>query len=478
MTIASPTIVTFEPDSAWIVILAVSAVTLPVTLLLRHVLAGPGGLWSGMLMVLPVALPVIVALFVHGGVLPEVAVLRPIGNVLLGEEQGTHLLVLPGSQAKVSVLYAFTGSAGRYLLLVAIVMSLIMLLRRLIGARSLRRAVRRSSIPDEEYELIRSTLGRLAAASGLKHPPQLLLLPQGIPGVFVSAGRHPKILIAGDLIATLDDDEIEAVLAHEIAHLAARDVPIMAVGGILRDLVAWNPLGHLALRRLIADRECEADRRAAELTSRPLAVASSLVKTWEHVSSSRRGTLRGAPAFAARQGALNRRVSNLLALVDAPPAPAPRAAIPFVAAACLAVVLAFQVGDRIVHHTQGGVAIVLGASSAVPSQVWLNEKALGNQPRDAGKTKPQAKPRERQARSLRERFPAFADGFALKDQDFPRFARALTRWAEAQGLSPKPLLSDVMSSWRATPLFERPSIGPFGFYRMSAFERVLPGFQR
>ena len=50
MVNAAPTIVAVETDSAWVVILAVSFVLLPSTLLLRRLINRPGGIGSAALM--------------------------------------------------------------------------------------------------------------------------------------------------------------------------------------------------------------------------------------------------------------------------------------------------------------------------------------------------------------------------------------------------------------------------------------------
>ena len=90
MTSAAPTVLAIEGDSAWIVILAVSSVTLAAVLLLRRLIKRPGGLASGLLLSLPLVLPLIAALSFDQAVLPVVAVLSPVDSSLL---QRSHELL-------------------------------------------------------------------------------------------------------------------------------------------------------------------------------------------------------------------------------------------------------------------------------------------------------------------------------------------------------------------------------------------------
>jgi len=124
------------------------------------------------------------------------------------------------------------------------------------------------------------------------------------------------VLVSRDLIEALDDDELAAVIAHEIAHLASRDVPVVFAAGFLRDFAAWNPLAHLAFRRLLADREFEADRRAASMTRHPLALASGLLTVFALMKGQRNYLQKGALALLRPRRGITRRVTTLLAMAD------------------------------------------------------------------------------------------------------------------------------------------------------------------
>lgn len=76
-----------------------------------------------------------------------------------------------------------------------------------------------------EDPILRSTVDRLAAQAGVA-PPKLFLVDDLFPRAF-SAGRGPRsssLAVSVGLLGALPAREVEAVLAHELAHVRSRDV--------------------------------------------------------------------------------------------------------------------------------------------------------------------------------------------------------------------------------------------------------------
>lgn len=76
-----------------------------------------------------------------------------------------------------------------------------------------------------ENPLLRATVDRLASASGIA-PPRLYLLDDGYPRAFV-VGRGTfgsALAVSTGLLRALPPAELEAVIAHELAHVRSRDV--------------------------------------------------------------------------------------------------------------------------------------------------------------------------------------------------------------------------------------------------------------
>lgn len=468
MTQAAPTILALEADSAWVVILAVSLVTFPVALLFRRVIKRPGGLASGLLMALPLLLPVVTAIVFQRAVLPEFGILRPVGPGLLREpaEELLHFLVVADARDRLVIPYALSGPAGTWIFIIGLAASSLMLLRRALGYLAMGRLIRRCSQPGQgDLRRVEPAVRRLSGTANLPRAPRILFLPAGIPGAFATARGGGKIMLSSDLVASLDDRELEAILAHEIAHLEARDGRLMAVAGFLRDMAVWNPIAHIALRRLEIDREFEADRRAADMTGKPLAVASSLLKMCELMNGSRR-TRRAALAFWRPEGRLRRRVTRMLALADGPAATIPTRGIPFVAAACLTAALGMQVGASIARQSGSAFAIVWGAPDVGSMTVWNEQQFLreAKGERAAAEAEPVAKGKKARAARLTAARLSAIDGIALRYDDVPRWLRSLSNLPDSEGISMRTLPWE--RGWRAVPVFEEGSFGPFGIYRV------------
>ena len=86
----------------------------------------------------------------------------------------------------------------------------------MVGARELAAA---------EAPLLRSTVERLAARAGVARP-KLYLLEDGHPRAF-AAGRGPRgssLTVSAGLLSAASPAELDGILAHELVHIANRDV--------------------------------------------------------------------------------------------------------------------------------------------------------------------------------------------------------------------------------------------------------------
>jgi heat shock protein HtpX len=147
-----------------------------------------------------------------------------------------------------------------------------------------------------EDPLLRSSIDALSAKLGIL-PPKLYLIADGFPRAFV-AGRGPRgasIAVSTGLLGALPPAELEAVLAHELAHVRARDVLVQTFAVLLAFvLVEFARIGGWFRRALLAilgpiaaafvhvllspRREFAADRTAAELCGSPHGLADALAR--------------------------------------------------------------------------------------------------------------------------------------------------------------------------------------------------------
>jgi Zn-dependent protease with chaperone function len=462
VTLAAPTILALETDSAWIVILAVSVVTLPAALVLRRLIGRPGGVLSGVLLSLPLLLPLIAALAYRGAVLPEFAVLRPAREAVTGSAGDLlHLLYLSDGRGG-GTFYALIGTVGPWILLVGLSASSFMLLRRAVGTWLLHRLVSHCHPPSGRIAAhLNETVQGLAEACGLKRIPEISILPDGVSGAFVVGARRFRILISEDLIDALDDDELTAILAHEVSHIEARDVQLVFAAGVLRDMIAWNPLAHLAFRRLTTDRELEADRRAAALTSSPLSVASGLLKMYELMKKRRFCASRAALAFLRPGGRIARRVSHLLDVADGRVTMGNAGRLPYLMAAVLVAALGLQAGARIAAD-RAALAIVWGTPGV--SQGMYPPKVVHQ-------VSPEVDRRAKKGQRLEAPRPqtdfSLRNFSSIQEQNIDEWVRDMTSWARRQGgqpLSPLTLRWEARQDWTAVPL--QCTVGSICLYRM------------
>jgi Zn-dependent protease with chaperone function len=416
---------------------------------------------------LPLVLPIVAAIAYARAVLPEVAILEPPARAITQGKKLIHLLLLSDGRHEVVVPYALSGSAGPWLVAIGLSVSAFMLLRRFAGAVAVHRLIRRSR-PAEEVRRkgLEMLSARLAGSIGLNNHPELLVLPKGVSGAFAVGGKRGKILISEDLLHHLSEHELEAIIAHEMAHLDARDCRLMFLAGILRDMVAWNPLAHVSFRQLARDREFEADRRAAIATGKPLAVASGLLKVCEFMRSGTRRRSRLAVAFLKPGGQVARRVHRLIALADGGTPVAVSGVVPFVLAGCLATTLGLYSGAQISAHDGAAVAFVLGAPDTDGTTRPLGRTYASLAEEGRGRSRAEI-PRRKWIPSYR------AETYPIRPGYLPEWIARMGKVAKKHGLSPATLQWEAQN-WQASPLFSAPQIGGIGIYAVSLDKRSLP----
>lgn len=115
--------------------------------------------------------------------------------------------------------------------------------------------------------------------------PPVFVLPVREPLLYTDGIGKGAINISCPLIESLDAEELEGVLAHEMAHIARKDNAIGWLLVVLRFFVLFNPVALVAFRRMIHEREKLCDDLGCRLTEKPLALASSLAKVFRMAST-------------------------------------------------------------------------------------------------------------------------------------------------------------------------------------------------
>ncbi|GAB1817264.1 zinc metalloprotease HtpX [Herbidospora sp. RD11066] len=188
-------------------------------------------------------------------------------------------------------------------------------------------------VSPQEAPQLHAMIDRLSALADMPKP-RVAVADSDVPNAFAT-GRNQKnavVCVTTGLLRRLDPPELEGVLAHEMSHVAHRDVAVMTIASFLgvvaglmtrfalyaglgrnRDNQGGLPIGLIivlvstivycvsfVLTRLLSRyRELAADRAGAYLTQRPSALASALTKVTGEISRIPTRDLREAQSFNA-----------------------------------------------------------------------------------------------------------------------------------------------------------------------------------
>jgi heat shock protein HtpX len=94
-------------------------------------------------------------------------------------------------------------------------------------------------VSEQDAPELHAMVERLCAMAGLPKP-RIAIIPTDVPNAFAT-GRNPKhaaVAVTQGLWNRLEPQEVEAVLAHELSHVANRDVLIMTLASFFAMLAA------------------------------------------------------------------------------------------------------------------------------------------------------------------------------------------------------------------------------------------------
>lgn len=174
-----------------------------------------------------------------------------------------------------------------------------------------------------EQPALRQEVDRLARRLGIRR--RVLLLEASGLQVPVAFGLlRPTLVLPAGFEETFDREEQQAILAHELAHLAARDPAWQLLADLLCAALWWHPLAWWSRSRLRAASETAADEACLLVPGGPDVLAGCLVALARNLIHPRRLGWLSIEGSGFRSG-LGRRVERLLNLQTQPrQAPTPR----------------------------------------------------------------------------------------------------------------------------------------------------------
>jgi heat shock protein HtpX len=170
------------------------------------------------------------------------------------------------------------------------------------------RMYRAQAVTRDQLPRVYAVVERLTGRAGIPMP-KIYVLPTESPNAFAT-GRNPQhasVAVTHGILALLNDDELEGVLAHELSHVRNRDILTSSIaatlagaitllarmafwfGGVERRrnggmigailMLLLAPLAAMLIQLWVSrTREFEADASGAHLTGNPYALASALEK--------------------------------------------------------------------------------------------------------------------------------------------------------------------------------------------------------
>lgn len=195
-----------------------------------------------------------------------------------------------------------------FLIVISIFVIILNLVTYFYSAKMVLKAYKAKIVTENEAPRLFKTVRRVSQMADLPMP-KVAILPSDTPNAFAT-GRNPNNAVVAatvGLLRALDDDELDGVIAHEMAHIKDRDILVMTVAASVAMIIAIaarivifnmlfgrsrnvNPLiliaaaitapiaAMLVQLAISRSREYKADRVGSYTIYKPMALASALKK--------------------------------------------------------------------------------------------------------------------------------------------------------------------------------------------------------
>ena len=206
---------------------------------------------------------------------------------------------------------------GAILIAIAGGLPLSIFLRR-ISPKVILGKVKVLSVPRKETAYTFDALRKQMAISSA----ELWVSKTNAPVSFAIQTDKPIVIISESLLSLLKRDELEAVMAHELAHIKNSDTALKAMVTAYKTALPHDPVIRLVDAAFHREREMVADETAAKATGKPLSLASALLKIYEafprnHLPSLGTLSILGAGStLMSHHPPIRHRISQLIRLAE------------------------------------------------------------------------------------------------------------------------------------------------------------------
>jgi len=141
--------------------------------------------------------------------------------------------ILFGVISAIGYLLGLSGSSYLYFTFVAALG--LVLVQFLVGPKIVEWSMRVKYVSAQEYPKLHAMVAELAQKAGLPNTPRVGISQLSIPNAFAfgRTKRGARVCVTKGILDLLTDDELKAVLGHEISHVRHRDVVVITMLSVI-----------------------------------------------------------------------------------------------------------------------------------------------------------------------------------------------------------------------------------------------------
>ena len=138
------------------------------------------------------------------------------------------------------VFIAALGRFGVSLYLIIPIAAVLLIAQYYFSDRLILLSLGAREVSEQEAPQLHDMVGRLAAMTGIPKP-KVAIIDSSVPNA-LATGRNPAhsvVAVTTGILETLDAEEMEAVLAHELSHVIHRDMRVMAMASFFATVASF-----------------------------------------------------------------------------------------------------------------------------------------------------------------------------------------------------------------------------------------------